>query len=128
MMLGVMGMVKGPLEGNLWETQKFFKSALKLAEAEGANSPQAVERISKIKEALTAIDSILGGPMGFPFLGGPKGKSSGTMMDAFRAMMEAERDGGFDLDDDDDYDDFDGPGPAPTPLPPPRPKKPKKKR
>jgi tetratricopeptide (TPR) repeat protein len=73
MMLGVMGMVKGPLEGNLWETQKFFKSALKLAEAEGANSPQAVERISKIKEALTAIDSILGGPMGFPFLGGPKG-------------------------------------------------------
>jgi tetratricopeptide (TPR) repeat protein len=124
MMLGGAEMEKGPFRADLAKVRKHFESALKLAQAEESSNPKVAEMIPRIKDALSAVNDLFGGPMmGLPFPGGPKGGPPASFLDAFEAMMEEMGDDDFGPDDDDDG----GWGPAPAPAPRPRPKKKKKR-
>jgi len=109
MMLGSVEMEKGPFGGNLGQARKLFAKALELAEAQQAREPHIDAMVPKIREALSGLDDLMTGPMGFPF--GPFGRRGGPPPDLFE-MFDAR---GLDPDDFGPDDDDDAPAPAPRP-------------
>ena len=108
MMLGSVEMEKGPFGGNLYQARKHFAKALELAEAQQAREPHVDAMVPKIREALSGLDDLMSGPMGFPF--GPFGRRGGPASDLFE-MFDV-----MDIDPDDPFGtDDDAPAPAPRP-------------
>ena len=105
MMLGSIEMEKGPFRSNLGQARKHFSRALELAQALQAREPKAGAMLASIKDALSALDALSTGPMGFPF--GPMGGPPADLFEMFETM-------GFDADGPiEPGDDDDAPAPAP---------------
>lgn len=130
LMQGALEIEKGPFNGNLRLARNNFEKGIELAKAEVADDRSRDEVISRLQQALSGLNDLMGGPMGLPFLGG-KGGIPRDLMDTFARMMgEGQIDPDDFLDDDfedDEFDDLPLPYlPKPKTSKPKTPKKPKK--